>query len=150
MKTHQIRPVKKEELPQIIGLCEAHAAYEQLSFARNGQEERLQKVLFGAEPTLYCLVVEADQKLLAYATYLKQYATWDAAEYLYLDCLFVSETARNQGIGARLMEKIKQEAVRLNCSLIQWQTPTFNTGAIRFYERMGATKKTKERFFLNV
>lgn len=48
------------------------------------------------------------------------------------------------------MDKIKEEAQKLGCAMIQWQTPEFNKRAIKFYKRIGAVGKSKERFFLNV
>ncbi len=59
-----------------------------------------------------------------------------------------NETSRGYGIGVQIMDKIKEESQKMGCNLIQWQTPDFNTGAIRFYKRIGATSKFKERFFL--
>ena len=145
-----IRPVEKNDLPRILHLCTLHAAYEKLPFELNGQVSRLSVDLFAKEPRLYCLVAENEGEVIAYATYMKQYATWEATDYLYLDCLFVLESYRSQRIGERLMDKVKQSAARLGCGHIQWQTPTFNEGAIKFYNRIGAHSKPKERFFLAI
>ncbi len=76
--------------------------------------------------------------------------TQEKYNYLYMDCLFVKEFARGLGIGEKLVRQIEMEGKKLNCHLIQWQTPDFNTPAIRFYERLGATSKSKERFFLTI
>lgn len=81
---------------------------------------------------------------------MKQFSTWDAAFYVYMDCLYLLDEWRGFGMGESLIEKIKEESKKLDCSLIQWQTPNFNTRAIKFYNRIGAYSKTKERFFLNV
>jgi GNAT superfamily N-acetyltransferase len=105
--------------------------------------------LFANAPTLYCLVVEIDAQLIGYATYMKQFSTWDSKFYVYMDCLFLNDLCRGLGIGEQLMHRIKIESVKLDCELIQWQTPDFNEGAIRFYNRIGASSKTKERFFLS-
>ena len=67
-----------------------------------------------------------------------------------MDCLFLTEESRGYGIGEKMMNVIKLEAKKLNCSLIQWQTPNFNTRAIKFYNRIGRISKTKERYFLKV
>ena len=75
---------------------------------------------------------------------------WDAGEYIYMDCLFIKESARSLGIGEKLVRKIQKEGEALGCNLIQWQTPDFNVRAIKFYNRIGATSKSKERFFLNI
>ena len=145
-----IRPVKTNELPEILQLCALHAEYERLPFQVNGQVSALEKDIFSASPKLYCLVAEVKGHIIAYATYMKQYATWNAEEYIYLDCLFVIEEFRSDGIGEELMKQIRKHSAELGCSLMQWQTPEFNKRAIKFYRRMGAHSKSKERFFLEV
>ena len=95
-------------------------------------------------------MAECNDNLVGYATFTKQFSTWDAAFYLYLDCLFLKEEVRGKGAGRQLMDKVKDDAREENCKLIQWQTPDFNTSAIQFYQKLGAVSKTKERFFWQV
>lgn len=142
-----IRFVEEADIDQLIDLCEAHAHYEQARYTRTGKAVQLAADLFCETPKLYGLVVEQHGNLVGYATYMRQYATWDANDYVYLDCLFLDEAVRGLGIGTQLMERVREETQRLGCSLIQWQTPDFNTRAITFYNRLGATSKSKERFF---
>jgi len=146
----QIRFAKQEDLDELIGLCEEHALYEKADFSKEGKKGNLQSHLFSQTPTLYCLVIELDSKLIGYATYMKQFSTWDANFYVYMDCLYMSESSRGLGLGETLMNQIKDESIKLGCDLIQWQTPTFNQGAIKFYNRIGAVSKNKERFFLDL
>lgn len=147
---YMIRPLVLADLPELVQLCAAHAQYEEAEYDPTGKEAALQFAFFQEPPAVYALVVEVAGKLTGYATYMKQYATWDAAYYVYMDCLFLVEEARSQGIGARLVDRIKEEANAMGCTLIQWQTPDFNERAIKFYRRIGASGKTKERFFLAV
>jgi len=143
-----IRLANKTDIQQIIDLCEAHAIFEKSEYVKKGKAEHLAIDLFAKTPKLYCLVVESQDRLIGYATFMKQYATWNACEYIYMDCLFIDESARGLGIGEDLIKRIQQEGKMLGCKLIQWQTPNFNTRAIKFYKRIGATSKSKERFFL--
>jgi L-amino acid N-acyltransferase YncA len=145
-----IRFAKPEDINQIIELCQAHAIYEKCDYSKENKVEQLTKDLFSEKPKLYCLVVESNNELIAYATYMIQYATWDAYEYIYMDCLFIKELARGLRIGERLVKRIQLEGKLLRCNLVQWQTPDFNKRAITFYKRIGATSKPKERFFLEI
>ena len=147
--SHQIRYVQPKDMNEVVELCAAHAAYEQADYQREGKVKELSDHLFSPTPKLIMLVVEMDQKLIGYASYMKQYSTWDAAEYIYMDCLYLTAETRGMGIGEQLMRRIQKEAQQLNCEWIQWQTPDFNHRAIKFYQRIGATVKSKERFFLN-
>ncbi|MGY6648517.1 N-acetyltransferase family protein [Wenyingzhuangia sp. IMCC45574] len=138
-----IRKAERKDIPRLIELFAAHAAYEQASFSTEGKEV----LLFKHFEKIQCWVVELDGKIEGYTTCIKQFSTWDVAEYVYLDCLFLTEATRGKGYGAQLMEKVKEYAKREGCAEVQWQTPDFNTKAIEFYKKLGASSKTKERFF---
>lgn len=148
MKEPKIRVVKKSDLEDLVRLCELHAIFEKSEYKSENKKQKLNEHLFSDQPSLYCLVVEHLDKIIGYATYMKQFSTWDSAFYLYMDCLFMTEESRGFGIGEKLIERIKQEAYKKECSHIQWQTPNFNKRAMKFYNRIGAKSKTKERFFL--
>ncbi len=143
-----IRFAKESDLPKLVNLCKLHAQFEKSEYELEGKEELLKDHLFSERPSLYCLVAEHNQKLIGYTSYMKQFSTWDAGYYIYMDCLFLTEESRGFGIGERLINQIKEEAKKMDCSLIQWQTPKFNIRAMKFYDRIGASSKTKERYFL--
>ncbi len=145
-----IRFVEKKDLPELVNLCKFHAIFEKADYDTGQKVEKLNKHLFSDNPSLFCLVVEKKARLIGYASYMRQFSTWDATHYLYMDCLFLTEESRGFGIGEELIHKIKAHARELACSLIQWQTPEFNKRAMKFYERIGAMGKTKVRYFLNV
>lgn len=145
----EIRFVENNDIESLVHLCELHAIFEKSEYNPLGKGQELSRHLFSENPALYCLVVEMEKEIIGYATYMKQFSTWDACFYVYMDCLFLTEKARGFGIGERIINKIKQEAEKLDCYLIQWQTPKFNTRAMKFYDRIGGISKTKERYFLN-
>ncbi|MFK7953829.1 MAG: N-acetyltransferase family protein [Ekhidna sp.] len=150
MKTPTIRFAKQSDLEDIVMLCEQHAHFEESDYDSSNKSENLDRHLFGKNPSLFCLVVQQEESIIGYATYMKQFSTWDAEFYIYMDCLFLNDESRGIGIGEELINRIKQEAQKFDCNHIQWQTPDFNTRAIKFYKRIGAVSKTKERFFLGV
>lgn len=84
--------------------------------------------------------------LLGYAAVTRDVATWTGHEYAHLDCLFIREPARGRGIGTKLLTQVFERCREIGLSQIQWQTPTWNTPAIGFYERFGASHHPKQRF----
>ena len=78
---------------------------------------------------------------------IKQFSTWDMDWYLYLDCLYLTKETRGQGIGLKLMQKLKHFAKENMINTIQWQTPKDNFTAIEFYQKLNAVNKEKQRFF---
>lgn len=139
-----------QKIENIIDLCAAHAAFEESEYSRAGKAERLSADLFGKNPKLYCLVAESNGLYVGYIVWMKQYSTWDAKEYLYMDCLYLDDKWRGYGIGEALVNEMKEYGRSQSIDLVQWQTPDFNVRAIKFYNRIGATSKSKERFFLTI
>ena len=146
----EIKRPSKARIDDIIELCAAHAEFEQSDYSKEGKAQSLKNDLFSEKPKLFCLVAIVGQKYVGYITWMKQYSTWDAEEYLYMDCLFLDDTCRGYGIGEALVEAMKSFGRSEDIHLIQWQTPDFNERAIKFYRRIGAFSKSKERFFLPI
>lgn len=143
----KIRFAQEKDVPQLVGLCALHAEYEQSSYDPTNKLEALKEHLFNSQNPVRCLVVETEGELMGYASFIKQFSTWDAGFYIYLDCLYLKESIRGHGIGTKLMEQVKGYGISEGCHLVQWQTPDFNENAIAFYQKLGASSKTKERFF---
>ena len=77
------------------------------------------------------------------------YATgFTGAPFLHLDCLYLDPAARGLRLGPALLDAAVCRARALGCEQLQWQTPVWNDGAIRFYDRLGATRLAKQRYTL--
>ncbi len=142
-----IRNIQREDLPTLLEFCQAHADLEQSPFDPKAKLERWSQCLFDPGLGIHCWMLEIEGQLIGYATFMRQFSTWDAHLYLYLDCLYLAENFRGQGFGAQVMQAIKDFAQKESYSIIQWQTPVFNQEAIAFYKGLGAASKPKERFF---
>lgn len=144
-----IRPCEEKDLPELVNLCAAHAAYEKSDYSPEGKLAGLKDAIFGSPKRLNVWIVEVNGKAEGFTSFTFDFSTWDAAPFLYMDCLYLNESVRSMGIGADIMERIRKEAKANNCTNIQWQTPEFNARAIKFYVGLGSTGKQKMRFFLN-
>lgn len=145
---YKIRSCEETDLEALVNLCEAHAAYEKIDYDPNGKKEKLKEALFGNQQKLNVWIIEVDGKPEGFTSFTFDFSTWDAAPFLYMDCLYLSENCRSKGIGAEIMRRIRAVARENNCINIQWQTPEFNAKAIKFYVGLGSTGKQKMRFFL--
>ncbi|HTI09020.1 MAG TPA: GNAT family N-acetyltransferase [Puia sp.] len=149
MKVYNIRQAGEADIAALLELCCEHAEYENASYLLRNQAAGLAEGIFQEPVRLFCWVVENGNGLAGYCTYTLEYATWKAAHFIHMDCLYLRKDARNQGLGKALMEKMILHARALNIDEIQWQTPDTNVDAIRFYKRIGAMSKKKIRFFLD-
>lgn len=144
-----IRPCEEKDLPELVNLCAAHAAFENSEYSPEGKLEGLRAGIFGTPQRLHVWIVEIEGKAEGFTSCTFDFSTRDAAPILFMDCLFLNEEYRSMGIGAEIMKRIREEARKNRCFNIQWQTPEFNARAIKFYVGLGSTGKQKMRFFLD-
>jgi ribosomal protein S18 acetylase RimI-like enzyme len=144
-----IRRAEPQDLPAVAALCVEHAAYEGVHYVRHPAPDALHAAMFGRDAPLLCWVAELDGEVAAYATATREFSTWEARYYLHMDCLFLRPQARGHGLGERLMAALANDAARLGCRDMQWQTPVSNVRAASFYRRLGGQSKDKLRFYLD-
>ncbi len=145
--SYRVRTVTPDDIPALIELCAEHAAYEKASYSSEGKAEKIQQALFSQR--FYAWVIEGTEGLVGYATATLEFSTWDADYFLHMDCLYLKESVRGQGLGEKLVCEVAKLAKEKACVNVQWQTPDWNKRAMKFYERLGASSKNKVRFFLN-
>lgn len=137
-----------DDLAEIDVLVHEHARFERADPPSVLLLDRLPGLLFGRTPRVHAIVADAGDGLAGYATASLEVSTWQASEFLHLDCLFVREEARGAGVGRRLLDRVRELARELGATEVQWQTPDWNVDAARFYEREGAVHRSKKRFTL--
>jgi GNAT superfamily N-acetyltransferase len=145
-----VHPVRACDIPSLVDLCVAHARYEKAAYDTEGKASSLHRALFMTPARLYAWLAWQGSLPIGYATASVEFSTFTGCEYLHMDCLFVDADTRGKGIGQTLLDAVIAKARGLGLGEIQWQTPEWNLGAIRFYVRQGATAKLKQRFVLTV
>ncbi|MFE9848620.1 GNAT family N-acetyltransferase [Streptomyces sp. NPDC005576] len=145
-----VRRALLADLPKVAEMCAAHAAFEGAGPVPADLATRLESALLPADPRAWCFVGDHEGELTGYATCSLEFSTWQASDYIHLDCLFVTETHRGEGWGRRLLDAVTRTAAARSLAQVQWQTPEWNADAIRFYTRAGAQASPKVRFSLPV
>jgi GNAT superfamily N-acetyltransferase len=142
--TVQVRPARPADVSQLLNLIQQHATFERT--IASVSEANLVAILGAPRPPTTLVVADDGIGLVGYAALTFDYALWSAGHFAHLDCLFVSETARGQGIGAQLFDHACSLAAVAGARRVEWQTPAWNTDAVRFYERGGGVGQAKVRF----
>ncbi|MFB7336117.1 GNAT family N-acetyltransferase [Streptomyces adustus] len=148
----RVRHATRADLPRVAELAARHAEYERAAPPVADLAGRLAGLLFdGPAPRLVCLLAELPGgEVAGYATCAPVLSTWDGRDYLHMDCLFLAPAHRGLGLGALLMDAVVAEALDRGMTEVQWQTPAWNEGAIRFYDRLGGRAMEKVRYSLPV
>lgn len=143
-----IRRALGPDAPTVAGLAAEHADYEHSS--ARPDVPALAAALDAAAPRLRVWIALAGGSAVGYAAVTEDFSTWRAQAFLHLDCLYVRAAYRGHGLGAELFRQVRSHAHKCGIATLEWQTPSWNADAIRFYERMGGAHTLKARFILNV
>lgn len=144
-RVHRALPA---DAARLTPLCAEHAAYEQCEFEAPGHTERLQAALHSGRVQAWWLEPVQTGEAMGYASVTLDWSTLQAQPFAHLDCLYLREPVRGQGAGRLLWAAATHFARTRGCATLQWQTPPWNQGAIRFYRRLGAQASAKARFAL--
>ncbi|MER6445304.1 cyclophane-containing RiPP N-acetyltransferase HaaN [Streptomyces venezuelae] len=139
--TVAIRPADKHD---IVAVAELIEEIERFYGSTDIQplDERVAQVgeaLFGSPPLGTALLAEdAGVGLVGLAVYTFLWPASGSSHSLFLKELYVRETVRRQGVGARLMDELRTLAdARPGCSRVEWMTDRGNAEARAFYGSLG-------------
>ncbi len=141
---------KADDAETLLTLITEHAAFEKEAYNPEGKLEKIRACLAADPPPYTCLVVETENGVEGYCTFMSQFDSWYGEQQMYVDALFLRESLRGAGVGKILMEKVKEEAKRLGFASVALQTPSDNTGAIKFYEKLGGEPASKLWFLFRL
>ena len=137
--THiDIRPANASDIPEIHSLLMELAAFEKIEHLVEATVESTHHALFGTSPTANALVATVEANVIATAVYFYNYSTFIGRQGLYLEDIYVKPEYRGQGTGKRLLNELAKIAAKRNCGRMEWTVLDWNTGAIEFYENLGA------------
>lgn len=138
-QTILIRAAQSADVADIFALIQALAEYEKLSHQVTGNPDLLRQHLFGDRPCVEAIVAEVGGKSVGFALFFTNYSTFLTKPGLYLEDLFVLPEHRGSGIGKALLSHLAKLVKERNYGRLEWSVLDWNTPAIGFYERMGAT-----------
>ena len=133
-----IRAATAADAALILSFIRELAEYEKLLDRVSATEENLRQTLFGSKPCAEVLIAEVDGKAEGFALYFQNYSTFLATPGIYLEDLYVRESARGLGIGLKLIASVAQRAVELGCGRFEWAVLDWNEPALKFYRALGA------------
>jgi GNAT superfamily N-acetyltransferase len=139
MPSVTIRAAGASDAATIVRLIRALAAYENMLDQAHITEADVLRDGFGAQPCFECLLAEVGGDAVGLAIYRPSYSTFDGRPGLYVEDLFVSDSARGLGIGRLLMARLAAIAQERGCSRMSLAVLHWNP-ARAFYGRLGFTQ----------
>lgn len=134
----QVRIALEEDMPQVLELIRELARFEKEPDAVHISAEDLVKEGFSDQPLFQCFVAEANEDIVGMALVYFRFSTWKGRT-LHLEDLIVKEAYRGKGIGEALYTAVMKYGYGQGVKRVEWVVLDWNYGALKFYERSGAT-----------
>ena len=100
--------------------------------------DMLREAGFGSNPAFRALLAEADREVIGAALYSPVFSTVRAGAGVYVSDLWVSEAARGQGLGRKLLQAVAGGAAKVwNARFLKLVVYDDNPDARAFYDRLG-------------
>lgn len=140
--TTLIRPATPADVPAILRFVKELAEYEKCPDQVVATEDSIHRNLFGEGfgrgPVAECLIAEHNHQPVGFALFFMNFSTWVSAAGIYLEDLYVTPSARNLGLGKRLLVELAKIAVTRGCRRMDWMVLDWNSPAQGFYTSIGA------------
>lgn len=133
-----VRAIGRTDLPRVWEMVRGLAEYERMSEILTGDLARLERALFGSPPQLFGAVAGGGAGLVGYALWHFTYSSFRTNPRMWLEDLFVDESARGSGAGEALLAAFVRDALAHGCHRVDWHVLAWNP-ARAFYEKLGAT-----------
>jgi GNAT superfamily N-acetyltransferase len=131
-----IRSGAPNDVPLLNTFFQEFAAYERVSTVIS--EEQLRQDGFGARPRFRVLIAEMDGSPAGYALFFDCYSSLQG-HGIFLEDLFVRPPFRGKRVGRALLAHVARITEETNSFGIMFNVLDWNTRAIEFYRRIGAT-----------
>src|SRR5215213_7678506 len=139
MKEIEIRFATANDCALLLALIRALAAFERAPDAVVATEADLLRYGFGLDRQFEAILAFVDGEPAGFAVFHSRFSTWLGRPSMYLEDLFVVETARRHGVGRRLIVRLAAIAIERGWGRIDFQVLDWNP-ARGFYERIGLGK----------
>ncbi|MED5435830.1 MAG: GNAT family N-acetyltransferase [SAR324 cluster bacterium] len=134
----RIRQAEVEDVAEILFLIKELAAYEHLLDEVVATEELLKETLFGINSPAEVQLAYSENGVLGFSLYFRTFSTFLGRPGIYLEDLYVRESARGGGVGEALLRQLAQRTLEIGGGRLEWAVLNWNEPAIGFYQKMGA------------
>jgi GNAT superfamily N-acetyltransferase len=135
-----IRDARPEDVALIFGWVVELATYERAADKVTGTESLLREALFGERPSAEAVIAEIEGEPVGFALYHGTFSTWEARPGIWLEDLYVPPERRRAGVGLALLSHLARLTVERGCARLEWAALEWNTPALNFYDKLGATR----------
>lgn len=131
----EIRPATVDDAADVHQLIRELAQTTGLADKFRSTADDYREYGFGSNPMFEALVAVLDDDVVGVALYFYTFSSWRGEPGVYLQDLVVTEAARGQRLGERLLRRLVRIAKEREATHLRLAVDCNNVDAMRFYER---------------
>jgi ribosomal protein S18 acetylase RimI-like enzyme len=138
-----IRAATENDLPALLPLLRGYCEFYDASPSDEGLERMARGVIGAPDDQAFCLVATDDgEAVVGFAVCAWKWSSLRGGRIVYLDDLFVAESARGGGHADALIEGVAERARAGGAPAVSWMTAPDNKRAQAVYDRIGGHSET--------
>ena len=134
----KMRQAEVGDVAEILALIKELALYEHLLDEVVATEELLKETLFGINSPAEVQLAYAEDGILGFALYFRTFSTFLGRPGIYLEDLYVRESARGRGVGEALLRQLAHRPLEIGGGRLEWAVLSWTEPASCCYQNMGA------------
>lgn len=138
----EIRPAQASDVDAMHEMIVELAVFEREPDAVIATAADLEAALFAPTPHLFADVAVSDGIVVGMAIWFYNYSTWLGRHGIYLEDLYVRQSARGEGAGEALLKGLAKRCLEEKLGRLDWWVLRWNnqpdSSAGRLYSRIGA------------
>ncbi|UTW54586.1 GNAT family N-acetyltransferase [Kordiimonas sp. SCSIO 12610] len=142
MNSFEYRDINRADIDIVLGLIKELATHEGRPEAVTITPERLTDLLFGGNPVAHGIVGLVDGQIVGYALSAVKFSSFKGHKIAYIEDILVSQNARGNGLGIKMMRATVEKALSIGCEALEWSALDDNEVAIGFYDHIDADRET--------
>jgi GNAT superfamily N-acetyltransferase len=107
----------------------------------------LQRYVFGPEAIAEVFLGFWEGEPVAYLMLQHRFSSYSGTPVIYVEDVFVRARSRGQGLGKLMMAFAAGYARQHHYGALHWSVLDWNSPAIQFYDRLGATRESGRLYF---
>jgi len=143
--TLSVEPISRADVDDLHRLAGEFASFLRAMGDPDSEQQHFtgERILadgFGADPVISGYIARLDGKAAGYLIYTRDYNSDLAIRVFHVCDLFVSKSARGQGVGQTLMDRAAKDCRAWGGKRLQWEVWKPNARAFDFYESIGGER----------
>jgi GNAT superfamily N-acetyltransferase len=131
-----IRPLEQVDHADWRRLWSAYLDFYKTKLPEEVYATTWERLFSGGEFEPKGFIAHLDGKAVGLTHYLYHRSGWSLVNNCYLQDLFADPEARGKGVGAALIEAVRQEAAKIGVTNVYWMTHETNAAARKLYDRV--------------